>query len=273
MHLLYNLLIKLIMRSFLEAAMVLPSLPPFNPSNLLLLSAQTLFSSSFSIVFSLPLLAMKLININPKRLFRSKKDRSSVSRSEPPSFSSGTSSSSCSESTTHKTGIGAPGSRTPTSVLPNVSGDWSDSSADIHFELVQAFKLIDRDNDGVISRKELEALLTRLGAEPPSQEEVTMMLSEVDRDGGGIISVEALMSCVGSACGPACDSELREVFEFFDTDRDGKISAEELFRVFTAIGDERCTLDECRRMIDGVDKNGDGFVCFEDFSRMMELQR
>jgi calcium-binding protein CML len=100
-----------------------------------------------------------------------------------------------------------------------------------------------------------------------------MMLSEVDRNGEGCISVEALLSRVGSACGPACDTELRETFDFFDADHDGKITAEELLSVFSAIGDERCTLDDCRRMIDGVDKNGDGFVCFEDFSRMMELQR
>jgi calcium-binding protein CML len=141
-------------------------------------------------------------------------------------------------------------------------------------ELMQAFKLIDRDNDGMVSRRELEALLSRLGGEPPSQEEVTMMLTEVEEaEGNGCISVEALMSRVGSACGPACDSELREAFEFFDTDHDGKITAEELLSVFTTFGDERCTLEDCRRMIDGVDKNGDGFVCFEDFSRMMELQR
>lgn len=104
------------------------------------------------------------------------------------------------------------------------------------------------------------------------------MLSEVDHGGDGCISVAALMSRVGSAtvaCEPTGDSvsELREVFEFFDTDRDGRITAEELLSFFTSIGDDRCTLEDCRRMIDGVDKNGDGFVCFEDFSRMMELQR
>lgn len=101
------------------------------------------------------------------------------------------------------------------------------------------------------------------------------MLSEVDGDGRGCISVEALMNRVGSSSGQGSDpeEELREAFEVFDTDQDGRISAEELLRVFTAIGDERCTLEECRRMIEGVDKNGDGFVCFEDFSRMMELQR
>ncbi|XP_054803435.1 probable calcium-binding protein CML36 [Prosopis cineraria] len=213
---------------------------------------------------------MKLTVMNPKRLFRSKKERSSVSRSRPPSFGSGTSSSSSEGSTIHKAPSGVAGSSTPTSVLPDFSSDWSDFPCD----MVHAFKLMDRDNDGFVSREQLESLLTRLGTEPPSQEEVTMMLREVDHDGRGCISVEALMSRVGSVCEPGCDSEeLREAFEVFDTDHDGKISAEELMRVFEAIGEERCTLDDCRRMIAGVDRNGDGSVCFEDFSRMMELHR
>ncbi|KAF5750260.1 calcium-binding protein CML35 [Tripterygium wilfordii] len=215
---------------------------------------------------------IKFSKLSPKRLFRSKKDRSMVSRSDPSSFSFCTSSSSSSDTsdTHHKprsTNVGADVG-TPTSVLPEVSGDWSD----IYGELVQAFKIIDRDNDGIVSRSELEALLSRLGAQPPSREEVATMVREVDSDGDGCISVEALMSRIGSAYEPACDAELREAFEFFDTDRDGSITAEELQGVFAAIGDDRCTLDDCRRMIAGVDKNGDGFVCFDDFCRMMELQ-
>lgn len=221
------------------------------------------------------------LSLSPKRLFRSKKDRSAVSRSDPPSFGSGTASSSSASSSdslpsnNHKIGTAtaACGMGTPTSVLPEISGDWSDFSADNHLDMAQAFKLIDRDNDGMVSRKELEALLKRLGAQPPSHEEVTVMLSEVDRDGDGCIPLEALLHRFGPVCEPAADSELREAFEVFDRDHDGKISAEELFSVFSAIGDDGCTLEDCRRMIAEVDKNGDGFVCFEDFARMMELQR
>lgn len=133
--------------------------------------------------------------------------------------------------------------------------------------------MIDRDGDGKITRDELEALLLRVGAEPPSPEELSLLLSEVDRNGNGSISLEEF-GAISSAFGPpACDSELRDAFDFFDTDHDGKITAEELFNVFRAIGDARCTLDECRRMISGVDKNQDGFVCYQDFCRMMELQR
>ncbi|XP_065856912.1 probable calcium-binding protein CML35 [Euphorbia lathyris] len=204
-------------------------------------------------------------NLSPKRLFRSKKDRSIVSRSDPSSDSYG--SSSDSSLSNHKAAdIG-----TPTSVLPQEnSGDWSYlSTADLYSDLFHAFKVMDGDNDGIVSRTQLEALLLRIGDE----DEVATMLSEVDRDGDGCISVEALMSKIGSGSEPAGDDELKVAFEFFDSDQDGKITAEELLGVYKAIGDDRCSLEDCRRMIAVVDKNGDGFVCFEDFCRMMEHQR
>ncbi|KAL6997606.1 hypothetical protein U1Q18_007733 [Sarracenia purpurea var. burkii] len=212
---------------------------------------------------------MKLmININPKRLFRSKKSRS-VTRSDPSSFSSGSSSSESSVSSSthhHYHKSDDTGKRTPTSVLR------SEMPTDVYFDLVQAFKMIDRDGNGKITRNQLQAVLSRVGVEPPSEEVLTMMLSEVDRDGDGCISLEEF-GAVSSAFGPpACDSELRDAFDFFDANHDGRITAEELHAVFATIGDDRCTLEDCRRMISGVDKNGDGFVCFEDFSRMMEQQ-
>nr|GMD39838.1 probable calcium-binding protein CML36 [Ipomoea batatas] len=219
---------------------------------------------------------------NPKKLFKSRKSRS-VSRSDDPSsFSSGTTSSSASDSYDSVNGFKNKkkknGLSTPTSVLPALSSEisaeeWSEISSEVYAELVQAFKLIDRDDDGKIKREELEALLSRVGAEPVSEEELRMMLSEVDRDGDGCISLEEFSALSSAFAPPACDSEMRAAFDFFDTDHDGKITAEELFSVFKTIGDSRCTLEDCRRMIRGVDRNGDGFVCFEDFSRMMEQQR
>ncbi|XP_047944288.1 probable calcium-binding protein CML36 [Salvia hispanica] len=203
---------------------------------------------------------MKLTN-----LFRSKKSPS-VSRSEadPSSFSSHTTSSS--SSSDDGAAKRPAGSSTPTSVLPSAD-QWTEIS--VSFELKQAFEMIDRDGDGKITKEELESLLSRLGAEPPSKEE----LSQIDRDGDGCITLEEF-GAIGPAFAPAADaSELRHTFDFFDSDRDGRITAEELFSVFETIGDARCTLEDCRRMIRGVDRNGDGFVCFEDFSRMMELQR
>ncbi|XP_027072278.1 probable calcium-binding protein CML36 [Coffea arabica] len=233
---------------------------------------------------------MKLAKIVPRKLLNKyKRSQSrSVSRSDDllNSFSSsGTSSSSDSSSSTSslsnsksvkkklRTSKGSP--PTPTSVLPPTlsseitADEWSEISGGVYEDVKEAFKMIDKDGDGKITREELEALLSRVGAEPPSAEELNMLLSEVDRDGDGCISLEEF-EAIGSAFGPpSCDSEMRDAFDFFDTDHDGRITAEELYNVFRVIGDGQCTLDECQRMISGVDKNGVGFVCFEDFSRMM----
>ncbi|XP_076911705.1 putative calcium-binding protein CML36 [Bidens hawaiensis] len=211
------------------------------------------------------------IHIHPKHLFRSKKTRS-VSRSNPSSFnSSGTTSSS---SPDHKSK--ANGVATPTSVLPTheVSSDeWSEASTDVHIELVQAFRFIDNDGDGRITREQLEAILNRIGgSEPLIREELSSMINEIDKNGDGIITLEEFGAISAAFAPPACDTELRDVFEFFDADHDGRITADELFEVLKSLGDGKCTLEECRSMIRSVDKNGDGFVCFEDFSRMMDPQ-
>ncbi|KAI3830203.1 hypothetical protein L1987_04337 [Smallanthus sonchifolius] len=211
-------------------------------------------------------------------LFRSKK-RSTVSRSESSSFDSSITTLSGSPESSHHHKSKSNGVATPTSVLPTHSHDISSDesleiSADVQYELVQAFRIMDADGDGRIRRSELEALLSRIGgSEPISPEELSLMLNEIDSDGDGRISLQEF-GVISSAFGPpSCDDELRGAFEFFDTDHDGMITADELFAVFKSIGDGRCTLEDCRRMISSVDKNGDGFVCFEDFTRMMEQQR
>ncbi|XP_071720780.1 polcalcin Cup a 4-like [Rutidosis leptorrhynchoides] len=182
---------------------------------------------------------MKLTkNLNPKHLFRSSKQKKShsVSRSDSESFSSSNSASS--------------GSPDPTSVLPN-----------------QSF------SSSIITRAELENVLIRIGASGSSSgaelEEIRIMLNEIDRDGDGSISLNEFESVVFGAT-PLSDGEIKSAFEFFDTDGDGLITESELFEVFKMFGE--CSLEDCKRMINGVDKNGDGFVCFADFALMMDQQ-
>ncbi|XP_072975238.1 uncharacterized protein [Typha angustifolia] len=115
-------------------------------------------------------------------------------------------------------------------------------------------------NEGkmVVTRKGLEVVLRRLNS---TEEEVAAILAEAAEEE------------VVEMAEAADEAELRETFAVFDADGDGKISAEELMSLFAVLGDDCCSLDDCRRMIGGVDTDGDGFVCFDEFVSMMDGQR
>lgn len=65
------------------------------------------------------------------------------------------------------------------------------------------------------------------------------------------------------------DELIREVFLVFDADKTGLVDAKELRRAIITLGYVNCSVNECRRMIKGIVKNGDGFVNFEIFKEMM----
>ncbi|GJM91900.1 hypothetical protein PR202_ga08320 [Eleusine coracana subsp. coracana] len=168
---------------------------------------------------SIPSFARKLSLPSPKRSWSGKQKRS-LSRSEAPSFASASSSSSSDDTL-------ARSATTPRSVL---SSSWA----------------------AEIPRRELEAVLRRLGHGEPSDDEL-----------------DAVAAIAAEPPAPGAEDDLMEAFRVFDADGDGRITAEELRAVMEAVLGGDCTLDDCRRMIGGVDADGDGFVGFQDFARMM----
>ena len=69
---------------------------------------------------------------------------------------------------------------------------------------------------------------------------------------------------IGMAFDPSMGAKLWEAFIIFDDNGDSKISVEELLGVFVMLGDEGCMLEDCRRMINGVNMDDDSFVCFQE---------
>eukprot|EP01052_Picozoa_sp_SAG31_P041173 SAG31_NODE_6171_length_2138_cov_2.391859_1_plen_709_part_01 len=68
----------------------------------------------------------------------------------------------------------------------------------------------------------------------------------------------------------ACRPDIKEVFEEFDVNNDGKISPEELRQGFIKIGDELDDLD-LQAMMQLVDVDGDGSIEYEELQQMSKM--
>ncbi|CAN6466677.1 unnamed protein product [Victoria cruziana] len=120
--------------------------------------------------------------------------------------------------------------------------------------------------DGKLSEEELEHVLKALGRNN-TRAEVMDMLQVADTDCDGFIDFKEFMDVIGMY-GGVTESEIESAFRVFDLDGNGRISGEELYKVLKRLG-ERCSLEECKRMVKGVDKNGDGQVDIHEFMMMM----
>ncbi|GER48636.1 calcium binding protein [Striga asiatica] len=136
-------------------------------------------------------------------------------------------------------------------------------------EVRKVFERFDANNDGKISADELRGVLTALGSDT-SPEEVARMMQEIDTDKDGHINLQEFAAFCSGDADPhrSAEKELREAFELYDQDHDGRISAAELHKILTRLG-ERCSEQDCAGMIKSVDSDGDGYVCFEEFKKMM----
>ncbi|KAG8382707.1 hypothetical protein BUALT_Bualt05G0105400 [Buddleja alternifolia] len=142
------------------------------------------------------------------------------------------------------------------------------SRARIEEELEQVFKKFDVNGDGKISAAELGSIMGSLG-HPATEEELDIMIREVDSDGDGFIDLQEFVELnTKDIDHDEVLANLKDAFQVFDIDKNGSISAEELQDVLKSLGEE-CTLAECRKMISGVDADGNGMISFDEFKVMM----
>lgn len=152
-------------------------------------------------------------------------------------------------------------------------------------ELKNAFSVFDTNGDGKICISELGAVLRSLGNDV-SEHDLNLIMKDVDTDNDGFISLKEFIDCNnqviagGGAANKKANGEveesqdlMRDAFNTFDKDGNELISADELHHVFLSLGDKDHTLEDCRRMISSVDRDGDGFVDYKEFQRLMGGQK
>ncbi|XP_074656147.1 calmodulin-alpha-like [Tubulanus polymorphus] len=136
-------------------------------------------------------------------------------------------------------------------------------------EIRRSFNLFDRDGDGNISVTELGTALRALG-QNPTEAEIRAMVQQADKDGNGSIEFDEFLNLMSRKYMEVADEEreMREAFKVFDRDGNGYIDANELRTVMTQIG-EKLTDAEVEEMIREADRDGDGRVNYDEFTRTL----
>ena len=142
-------------------------------------------------------------------------------------------------------------------------------------EFRTAFRLFDKNDDGAISVGELKEVFEGLNLNFKDRELVLMLKSIDDNDDGKVDIDEFVAVMKGSAYSDPIHSrtyleELKEAFEVFDKDGDGKINDNELKSIMHALGEKKLVGPDILDMIAMVDDDNDGCIDFEEFKKLME---
>ena len=131
-------------------------------------------------------------------------------------------------------------------------------------EFRQAFDIMDRNQDGVITVDDHAAVMRAIG-QSPTHQELQDMIREVDADGNENIDFTEFLALMSRQMRQSdIEDELREAFRVFDRDGDGFITAQELRSLLISLGLESSP-EIIRRMIGEADKNRDGKIDFSEF--------
>ncbi|KAK3578506.1 hypothetical protein CHS0354_007758 [Potamilus streckersoni] len=138
-------------------------------------------------------------------------------------------------------------------------------------EYREAFNLFDKDGSGHITTEELGVVMRNLG-QSPTQEELEQMVREVDKNGNGTVEFSEFVAMMGRMMSSEDKEEnLLDAFKSFDRDGNGLISREELKQALISLGDQP-TDQQVADMMDEVDLNGDGYINYEEFLKIMDFK-
>lgn len=132
--------------------------------------------------------------------------------------------------------------------------------------LKEMFKSMDTDNSGTITFEELKAGLPKLGTKL-SETEVRQLMEAADVDGNGTIDYIEFITATMHMNRVDREDHLFKAFEYFDEDKSGYITMEELESALKKynMGDEK-TIKE---IIAEVDTDNDGRINYDEFVEMM----
>lgn len=135
----------------------------------------------------------------------------------------------------------------------------SDSAA-----LLTAFRALDQNGDGTISRNELQSASTPL----LSDIEVKSILSELDSNHDGRISYSEFLRAARDQRKTLSRRNLEQAFRSIDQDQDGVLSVEELKQALPSLWSD----EQWAKLIAEADNDRDGVIDIKEFTTLLLKQ-
>ncbi len=138
----------------------------------------------------------------------------------------------------------------------------------------EAFQIFDQDNDGFVSKKEMQRMMTYLG-NPLTDQEVNDILKEAGSERGSLDYSEfCKLLGIGVKQSREADPEetMRHAFNLFDRDRDGAITPKEMTKALAGFG-VQLTEREVDQLIGEATLSQSRSVTYETFKRVMSANR
>jgi len=133
------------------------------------------------------------------------------------------------------------------------------------------FNQIDKSGDGKITKAELLRGFSERYKSDTLESDVEEIYKNLDMDNNGYIGYEEFVRAAVSKEYFVRDNVLRFAFRYFDKDGSGEITFDEIEALFSqSISDKTKVHETLINIIKEVDKNNDGKINFEEFSKVMK---
>ena len=128
--------------------------------------------------------------------------------------------------------------------------------------------MLDKGKDGKITLLELANVMRSLNMDP-TEEELKEMRDEVDLDGNGEIDFEEFVTLMNRRSKETDTEEvIINAFKVFDIEGNGLLSITDMRHIMINMT-ENVNEDELDEILINADTDGDGYIKYEEFIRML----
>ena len=141
-------------------------------------------------------------------------------------------------------------------------------SEELKADYMDAFNMFDTNHDGTITSQKLGELMRKLD-QNPTETDLIQMIEAVSKPGSKKIGFDEFVEMMERKNNEEdTEVEIINAFRVFDTESNGLISNQKLAHIIRTLG-ETLTDKEIEEIINEADVDGDGFINYEEFVRMM----